>query len=1023
MEKGLYRFIWRYSKGHQIVITVVTLVAFPFMYLALELPKVIINDALGGKPGAAPFPRVYLGVELEQLPYLLLLCGALLVLLLLNGGFLMFLNTYKGITSERLLRRLRYALYERILRFPLKHFQKVSQGELTSMITAEVEPLSQFFADAVSLPLFQGGTMLVVLVFMFVQNPVMGLVGIAVIPLQAWLIPRLQHRINMLAKERVVRIRKLSGRISEAVSGINDIHTNDTTAYTLADFTKHLGGIFRLRYEIYRRKAFLKFINNFLLKVTPLLFYSVGGVLILTGRLDFGQLVAVLAAYSNLTQPWKELLKYYQRMADARIKYQQVVEQFDPAGMMAEHLVLTDRPERIEPLRGALVLEQVTVSDDDGLRALEDVSFEVRPGQRVAIVAGGGSRDALAHLLTRLTTPSAGKVTIDGRDLSTLHEAVLGARIGYAGPESYIFDATIAYNALYGLNHRAVRIGESDPEYREVLATGNSPYDPNADWIDYKAVGVDGREALMEWWLEAVRAVELEETLYGRAMSMTVEPEAQPELAACILEARRRVADRLAASAEFADLVHPFDFETYNVNASVGANLIFGEPIGEEFAFARLGENPYVREVLDRCGLTRRFEEIGLRVAVTLIDMFNDMSAEEPLFERYSFVDEEALNDLKHITLLATREGLDALSFEDRSRLSSLTFQLIVERHRLGFIDEDMQRRIVEARKTFRAHLPAEKAASIAFYDPNHFNPQLSLRCNLVMGRVNVSRPNAEDKVNEVLREVLDEMNLTRAVTLAAARFEVGIGGRRLPLVTRQSLALLRSIVKRPDILIANEALSAHDRQTRARIRRKICDLLPDMTVIWIDGEMPEIADFDEVLVLRNGRIEQRLTERTAIAATPAPERAEEPIVLNAETAALARVPLFSEMDPGRLKLLAFASKRLTFAPGEELFRQGDVGDAAYVILKGEVDVFVGEGENEIIVNRLATNELVGDMALLSTNPRLSTVWARTEVEVLELRKELFLELIEGNPHMAAQIARAMSDRLYNMTERLQHAA
>ena len=128
-------------------------------------------------------------------------------------------------------------------------------------------------------------------------------------------------------------------------------------------------------------------------------------------------------------------------------------------------------------------------------------------------------------------------------------------------------------------------------------------------------------------------------------------------------------------------------------------------------------------------------------------------------------------------------------------------------------------------------------------------------------------------------------------------------------------------------------------------------------------------------------------------------------------------------MDPSQLKLLAFASERLTYNRGQDLFLQGDPGDAAYVILEGAVDIILGEGEDELVVNHLERNELVGDMALLSTKPRSATVRAATDVVVLELKKELFLELLEGSPHVAAHIARVMSDRLYNMTTQFQEAA
>ena len=62
----------------------------------------------------------------------------------------------------------------------------------------------------------------------------------------------------------------------------------------------------------------------------------IGGYLVIKGDLTFGALVAILAAYKDLSSPWKELLTYYQRLADSKIKYDQVIEQFDPNGILPE---------------------------------------------------------------------------------------------------------------------------------------------------------------------------------------------------------------------------------------------------------------------------------------------------------------------------------------------------------------------------------------------------------------------------------------------------------------------------------------------------------------------------------------------------------------------------------------------------------------------------------------------------------------------------------------------------------------
>ena len=73
-----------------------------------------------------------------------------------------------------------------MLRFPLPYFRRISHGEIVQMINAEVEPLGGFFGEAFSLPAFQGGTLLTVLVFMFAQDPVMGFAAVVLYPFQVY---------------------------------------------------------------------------------------------------------------------------------------------------------------------------------------------------------------------------------------------------------------------------------------------------------------------------------------------------------------------------------------------------------------------------------------------------------------------------------------------------------------------------------------------------------------------------------------------------------------------------------------------------------------------------------------------------------------------------------------------------------------------------------------------------------------------------------------------------------------------
>ena len=470
MEPTVWKFITRHSLRSQLLLLLLTVVSFPFLYLSLELPKIIINDAIDG----TDFPRHFFGVELEQIPYLMVLCVIFLIMVLLNGGLKFANNVYRGTVGERMLRRLRYQLYQHVLRFPLPQFRRMSQGEIVSMVTAETEPLGGYIGDSVALPAFQGGTLLTLLIFMFVQDPALGMAAIALYPVQIYLIPKLQKRVNALKAERTRRVRKLSERIGEVVGGIEEAHTHDTSQYELAEFSSRVGEIFHIRYRIYLGKFFIKFINNFIAQVTPFFFFSIGGWLVIRGDISFGALVAVLAAYKDLSSPWKELLNFYQIKEDARIKYELLYDSFQPSDLLEESLLLDD-PKEMPELRGELVATGIDLREEDegdGTFA-GTVNFKVTLPESVAVLGANGSgRDRLGPVLAALRRPARGSITVAGIDLTRSAEAITGRRIGYVGQEASFRAGTVRDNLLYSLKHRPARAagrgsvrgpGEGDP--------------------------------------------------------------------------------------------------------------------------------------------------------------------------------------------------------------------------------------------------------------------------------------------------------------------------------------------------------------------------------------------------------------------------------------------------------------------------------------------------------------------------------------------------------------------------------
>lgn len=884
MEQTIFGFIRRYSWRQQLIILAMTGATFPILYLSLDLPKTIINKALSG---AGPFQ--ILGIPLEQLQYLLTLCGFFLALVLINGAQKYVLNVYVGIVSERMLRRLRYQLYSQVMRFPLPHLRRVSQGELVQMINAEVEPLGGFVGDAFSVPAFQGGTLLTTLVFMFAQDWILGLAAIALYPLQMWLIPKLQREVNRLGKLRVRQVRKNAERISEMAASVRDIRANDATWWERARWSDDLFRVFDIRFDIYKKKFVIKFINNFLAQLGPFFFFSIGGWLVLEGNITIGALVAVIGAQKDMASPWRELLTYYQNLYDVKIKYEQTVSQFVIPGLREPQLQ-DEEPATIPALDGELRVSGVTLKDENDEPILDGVGFRADLPTHIVITGPAGSgKEALTLVLAGLLVPESGRVVIGGHDLATLPEAVLGRRISYVGNPTAVFAGSIEDNLIYGLRHRPVR--DLDPAAQaarararaEAQRSGNAPFDIEADWVDWQAAGVAGPEARLAAIVGALRLARLDGDVYGLGLRGLIGDD--PALEQALLEARRRMHDRLAADERLARLVEPFDPERYNDNATLAENLLFGAPLGPTFDAESLAADPdakeasesdraarrYVRDVLAKTALLEELQQVGWRLAGTMVELFADLPPEHEYFQQFSFIRAEELPYYRALLARGDPARLGELPREDRDRLLTLPFKLIPARHRLGLLTPELQAKVLTARDYFRRNLPPKLASAIAFFEPASYNVASSIQDNVLFGKIVYGQAQAQQRISELLAGVIDELDLRDRVIEVGVRAECGIGGGRLSAAQRQKLGLARALLKRPDILVLDDATALLDNAEQAALLDSVLEERRGRTLIWAMQSEDAVDRFDRVLRLEAGRL---VEAREALAPPPgAPAR------------------------------------------------------------------------------------------------------------------------------------------------------
>jgi len=997
---GFFDYIWRNSRREQIWILCVVVLSFPFYYLSLDIPRYIITDALQGRafaegretarlfrfvlplPDWLGGPRTLLeGIWLDRLSYLYALCGLFLLLVLINGAFKYVINMRKGALGERLLQRLRLDLFSAVLTTRPEALRRIRPSEAATIIKDEVEPIGGFVGDAFVQPVLLAGQALTALAFILTQNLALGLIAVGMILLQGALIPRLRREQIRLGKQRQIASRAFAGKVGEVVETMAEVSNHGTSAVEKSQVAQRLEQLFGIRYRLYGRKFAVKALNNLLAQVTPFLFYAVGGYFALAGRLDLGQLVAVIAAYRDLPSPVKELIDWDQQRLDVEAKFQQVVEQFSLIGAKSVEAG-TDREAAVRlPDAGEIVARGLSVVNPAGDLLLDRLSLSL-PLQRHIALSGGASEGAgiLAQLLGGGLVPSEGSLTIAGLALSALPPEARGRAIAYVGPEPVILDASLRDNILYGLRRVAP----------EVVNPAGWSIDPRRAHV--------ANEAELELKLvEVLRIVGLADAVFRFGLASKLDPATPSDIVRRIPEIRARIRARLSECGADA-AVEPYDPARYARNATIGENILFGEPVDATLLGANLAGHTLTRQVVADLGLTETLLGMGRRIAATMLEIFRDIASGHVLFEQYSFI---AAEDFEEYRDALARVEAGTAGEADRTRLVGLSLLYVEPRHRLGLLDVAIEERILAARAAFRKRASTDASQTIAFYDPQRYCPAAPLRENLLFG------PVAHAAADEVIREALAEFGAEGEIYRRGLEQPAGYAGRLLFPAMKAQIALARCLIKQPQLLILDNGLGAFGQTEARQILARIRAAMAGRTLVIAGREIGADDGYDLHIAFEGPRL---AAVRPAAAEGAAPvhdERAD-----NDEIRALRRVPIFAGLDTARLKLLAFTAERTVFAAGDTLFRQGDESDAAYVLLSGTADVVIEAGEGPLRVSGVAQDAIVGEMGLVTDDPRSATVVATSGIDALRLRKDVFLALLAEFPQMALSVTRLMVKRL-----------
>ena len=313
---GLYRYVAARSLRHQLGLTVLVALSAVLALIPIEMQRRLVNEAIGTRSLSA-LGRY--GI-------------AFLVSALAVTTLKFVVNLYQAYIAERILRDFRSELYERILRLPAEGQAGMPPAQLVSVVLAEAGELTEFFGQAFSVPLVSGFTLIAVSIYLATLNP-WTLALLAFHPIEILVIPRLQLRVNRFSRSRVVLGRHLSAQVLHTVSrrATTDPDAEDD-GVDRRRFRRRLDRLLGTRVRSAVFANLIKWVGNAVARLGPFLIFLGGGWLIIArpGSFDLGRLVAALAAFERLNDPWQELLDYYSLKEIAITRYAQILASVTP---------------------------------------------------------------------------------------------------------------------------------------------------------------------------------------------------------------------------------------------------------------------------------------------------------------------------------------------------------------------------------------------------------------------------------------------------------------------------------------------------------------------------------------------------------------------------------------------------------------------------------------------------------------------------------------------------------------------
>ena len=439
-KKLLKNYIARYKLPVIIVIlfaigsTIFTIVGPKILGNATtEIFNGIVNKISGGA-----------GIDFEKIATILL---SLLGLYTLSAAFSLVQGFTMTTVTQKITYRMRNDLAHKINKLPMKYFDGKTHGEVLSIITNDIDMLSQNLNHSVTQIITAVCTVIGILVMMFSISWIMTLVSLIILPVTALLVGTIVKHSQKYFKAQQDYLGHVNGQVEEVYGGHNIVKVFNGEEKVTNTFKEANNVLYKSAWKSQFLSGLMFPVTNFIGNVGYVAVAILGGYLTIQGKIAVGDIQSFIQYNRQFVQPITQIAQISNTLQSMIAAAERVFEFLEEP----EEVETTKGNIDIEKLKGNVEFNHVNFGYNPEKTIINDFSAQVKDGQKIAIVGPtGAGKTTMVKLLMRFYDVNSGSISIDGHNIKDFDRGNLRKMFGMVLQDTWLFSGTVEDNIKYG---------------------------------------------------------------------------------------------------------------------------------------------------------------------------------------------------------------------------------------------------------------------------------------------------------------------------------------------------------------------------------------------------------------------------------------------------------------------------------------------------------------------------------------------------------------------------------------------